>query len=217
MKFPDRFNRLRQWLGGNIPQFPTFEEQLAREDAERAQWALAVKKAHAERLRPMIERLLLVTDFGNYAKDAHTARITGAVLSDELFDRTMPIGISAHITSSRTARGRPWPTETATRLLLSLQNSSLHVLPNIEVFEVADGQASWLDSIAEATEGTAERANTTLDGVGHIAVVGAMELAFADIDDVFTLPWDNGAMYQLTGLGDQATFDWRLVSADMGP
>ncbi len=120
MKFSDPFDRLRKYLAGNIPQPMSPEEQLARARAEQQRRALAAKAERAERLRPIVDRLLLVTDFGNYAEDEHTDRVALTVLSDEIFDAGTPIGISSHVMRSRGAEARLWPQQTAARLLEKL-------------------------------------------------------------------------------------------------
>lgn len=225
MNFGERFDRLRKRLFPPLPPVPTAEDLRrlgALAAAERQRQALVEKAARVGRIQPLVNRLLLVTDFGPSdlsaaVSEAHTDRVASAVLSVDAFDDDTTIGLSAHVSLLRGDKARSWPPETSLRLMSRLQECGLSVLPDLHVYSTISDE-SLLESIAKAVENTAEQAGMTSDNVGHIAVVGTMELGGVDIrvGDALSLPQDNGAVFQLTGLRGNAMLDWALISADMG-
>lgn len=206
MKLPERIRRL---LVGSTP---SPEEYLAQAASERRQQEFEAKLARVERLRPFVGKLLLVTDCG-FRQDAHIARLTHAIVGSEIYDARTPIGISAHIMLDRPREGRLWQQRTATDLSENLRASGLDVLPLDIIFN--NGRHDWLETIISASENTAERSDMEPNSIGHIAIVDAVAMKMADIDP-FELRDDNGAAYRLSGVGEQATLSWSLLTANMG-
>lgn len=220
MKFPggDRLRQIRRAL------FPTdaeleadhqarlaalsakFEaEALAERDAREAA-ANELRLACAERLKPYIGSLVIVSNFKGVVLEENAARIRDAVLTPAHFGADRRIGVSAVLSYGRGNHGQLIETAGALRDAFegSMGKRAFLSRPQYESSDL------WLLSLAQTAEDTASQANVPPTELGCVAVVSALEMnRQANIPEV-PAP---GTAFKLTHISQGAHFGWETLSA----
>lgn len=176
----------------------------------RTQETAASKLRHdcADKLRPYIGRLILVTNFQGVWVEEDAAHIRDAVLTPAHFGAEMSIGISAVLSYERKNKNHEQLIETAAALKDSFASRI-----GERAFSAGPqyGRSSlWLSSLARAAEDiTARRANVPPQELGCIAAVSALDMyRQADLPGVPR----QGSAFKLAHINEQAGFVWEMVA-----
>jgi hypothetical protein len=208
MRVPRTLRELRQSAIPELDSSGDIEARLAVMKLARIAEAKEARIHHAERLKPFVGRLMLVTDFGRLAQTEHAERVAQDIRSAEIFRPDTRIGISAHLMHERRlANGHQQQMETAELLAASLQvNAFQNILP---VTTERDSLDFWLRTVVLAAENTTRATNALPCEIGHIAIVDAMDVRQVDIAG---LP--DAAAFILADASEEAQFRWQTLSAN---
>lgn len=218
MKFPgaDYLRRIRERL---LPTNEQLEKELqerlaalragaeARQNAKAAE-AQTRRVAHADRLKPYIGRLFIVSNFRGGGLEEKAIRIRDAVLAPANLGLETPIGITAILSSRRSDDNHKQLLETANVLEASFANSIGECAFPVEPRYAARG--AWLVSLAEAAEDTARQANVLPHQVGYVVAVSALDMN--QRADVYGIP-ASGTALKLADIGGEARLVWETIAA----
>ena len=209
MKFPGGHRLRKIWDTFNAsavdPEatIAAFRAEIDAKQAAQAARNRELRVACADRLRPYVQRLVLVNNFKEARVEENAARISAAVLTRLGVD--VPIGVSAVLSSGR--GNHQALLETADALVGALGNDiGEHAVPLRPEHESSD---LWLLSLARVPEAMAHQTGLPPEELGCIAVVSALDMnRQADVPGV---P-EPGAALLLAGVSEEARFSWEVVS-----
>lgn len=178
--------------------------EIEAEERARKAEADALRRGYADKLRPYVGHLIVVTNFKGTGPE-NAVRIRGAVLDPANLGADTPIGIGAVLSSRR--RNHEQLMNTANALVGSFASAigerALLLRPQLESSDL------WLLALARTAKEAARQAGLPPEEVGCIAVVSALDMnRQANIPEV---P-DPGTAFKLTHISEEAHFGWEPIS-----